>query len=368
MSVYRVGLLSCSAIFWSAIALAQTPYSTLTTRPREFKDPELLKHVSVSAATIANPSDAGELLNATLKKELYPTQIVTTDEDFFALVHVVRWTSPKNDEQEVQAQNWYVYHGGNDWTLPSFTSEKRLLGVKRAWILYIHLNVMKDRVQGCASTDGDCSYQPQYVVFVKQKLPANAANAVELIKLFRDLESDREPEVTNIWGGGPIAIDKVPSDVTIQPNIFNGKTAESMGDPQVFDNEGFYLWDVSFGVPVRGIKELTIDNTAGTATPKEIEKQRLFALLNIFFQPVDLKTSGLRSIPHLVVGAGFAKRPLDRILVGAGWGPVFTNLYAGALFVRQPKDVSPEQKYKAQFAVGVNLPVRGMAEKLKPKK
>lgn len=353
-----------------AFVWAQAPYSTVAADPRAFPGDKVPPYLSVADGRIATPSDAAELINLTLKT-LYPTEVRPAASDFYCLIHVLRWTDPKDSKQSVQSQNWYLYHAGQDWTLLAFNSAKRLFGVKRAWIVYVHLNVMQDRVESCLnpSAAAPCLYRPRYEVFVKEKLPSNAANAVQLFTLFSNsvLEADRAP-VTHVWGGGPVSIEATPSDVTIHPKLFDGDSVASLGEPQTFDNEGRHWWDVSVGVPVRSVKELEIDKTIAVATPRTIEKQRLFFLLNFFIRPIDLKATGLRRIPHIVAGAGFAERPLDRILLAAGWGPVFANFYAGALFVRQPKDSGDRRDYDPQFAMGVNLPVKAIAEKLKKPK
>jgi hypothetical protein len=341
-------------------AAAQTPDLTLT---------PFAQTLAAEAATfvdgdgrIGAPSDAAELINLTLRTR-YPTEVGNSS-DFYAIIHVVRWADPSGNRQKVEASNWYVYNPGADWTRAAFASGKRLYGVKRAWLLYVHLNVMTERLAGCLPPQEACTYRPRYEVFVKEKLPANAISAIQLATLFGELEADRSA-VTSVWGGGPMQIDKPTSDVTIHAKLVVENETAALGDPIVFDNEGRHRWDVSIGVPTRSIKELEVDTTAATAAPAEIERQRLFALLNIYPVPLDLKAGGLLTIPHLVVGTALAKRPLDRILLAVGWGPVFANLYAGVLWVREPKELAPDRDYKPQFAFGVNLPIRAIAETLK---
>lgn len=364
MRVNRAIVVVGALVAWPFAAAAQTPVPKLTLMPPPRALPADAAKYLDGDGRIATPSDAAELINLTLKTQ-YPTQVDTTLPDFYAVVHVVRWTDPSGDKQKVQAGNWYVYRPGADWTQTAFTTDKRFFGVKRAWLLYVHLNVTRESLKSCVPFEDACKYRPRYEVFVKEKLPSNAANAIQLVTLFGELEA--EGAVT-VWGGGPMQIDAATADLTISPTLVVGDKTAPLGDPQTFDNEGRHWWDVSFGVPMRSIKELQLDTTAGTAAPKQIEKQRLFALLNIYPRPIDLRAGGLRSIPHLVVGAAFAKKPLDRILLAAGWGPVFANVYAGVLFVRDPDGLEPDRDYEPQFSVGVNLPVRAIAEKLtKPK-
>lgn len=362
MRVIRAFVVVVALVAWPLHGAAQTPTLTLMPPPQAWPD-DAAKYVD-SDGRIASPSDAAELINLTLKKQ-YPTEVDTKSPDFYAVVHVVRWADSSGDKQKVQAGNWYVYHPGADWTQTAFTTGKRFFGVKRVWLLYVHLNVVRESLASCVPLEDACQYRPRYEAFVKEKLPSNAANAIQLVTLFGELEAGGP---ANVWGGSPMQIDAATADVTIHPKLVAGKETASLGEPQTFDNEGRHWWDVSFGVPMRSIKELQLDTAAGTAAPKEIEKQRLFALLNVYLRPIDLKAGGLMRIPHLVVGAAFAKKPLDRILVAAGWGPVFANVYAGVLFVRDPKALEPDRGYEPQFSVGVNLPVRAIAEKLKKPK
>ena len=155
-----------------------------------------------------------------------------------------------------------------------------------------------------------------------------------------------------------------------------------MGTVQKFDNEGKYLVDFSVGVPVRKMSELEFTSTNNTVTANEIDKTKLFAFVNVYPIPVDIKSSSPHLIPHFVGGVALEKQPLHKIFVGAGFGPVVANFYIGALFVKQqelqtlnPGDpASPDQvgadkrrRFKPQVAFGLNLPVGAIVEKLKGK-
>src|SRR5207253_1047462 len=138
--------------------------------------------------------------------------------------------------------------------------------------------------------------------------------------------------------------------------------------------EGLYWWDVSVGVPIRRISQLSFQNTNNSLSPVKVDKQNIFALLNLYPVRVDVKTQGFTWIPHFVGGVAIAKQPQNKILIGGAFGPYFANFYLGALFVKQQEKADPtattssiRNVYKPQFTFGLNLPVRGIAEALKKK-
>jgi hypothetical protein len=79
-------------------------------------------------------------------------------------------------------------------------------------------------------------------------------------------------------------------------------------------------------------------------------------------------------VPHFIGGVAIAKQPQNKILIGASFGPRFANFYLGSLFVKQEEAVTQDgsdtivrKHYRSQFSFGLNLPVRGIIEALKPK-
>lgn len=312
------------------------------------------------------------------------------DKNFHCVIHVLRWSDrDTSGKQTVVAQNWYVYNNGNAkglrsdrvWSQEDFTTADRIYGVKRIWLLYIHLNKSKQNK----------SYTAYYDFSFTKKTPANVANLLSLASIFAgagalaDPEEDERP-FQNLWGGSFVDTNYVPSDATVTANIITDPATDpyvALDKPKKFDNEGLYWWDFSVGVPIRKIKELQFDTTLNTVTAKEVDTQNAFALLNLYFPPKDIKGTSSSWIPHFVGGVAIAKQPLKKFMFGAGFGPHFTNFYVGALFTEEKKPATltegstatPDQlnndlrkHFRPQFTFGINVPVRAVLATLDKKK
>jgi hypothetical protein len=309
--------------------------------------------------------------------------------DFYCVIHVLRWSDPPKAastgdpaldaapgpaQQNVESQNWYVYNNGagkgfrGKWSDKDFASRNRIFGVKRVYLLYVHLN-----------NQSTADYLARYDFSIFGKTPENISNLFRVAKLFT---GQQERLVSaNLWGGGGIDVEHVPSDITITAKFVPAAEKESnpgvaLDKPVKFDNEGRYWWDVSVGVPMRRISQFEFQTTDNTLAPKEVNKQNIFALLNLYPIPADIKGTTYSWIPHFIGGVAIAKQPQNKIMIGAGFGPRFANFYLGSLFVKQAitdasdqggATVNPKTRYKPQFTFGLNLPVRGIIEALKPK-
>jgi len=339
-----------------------------------------------------------------------PSPNFASDKGFHCIVHVVRWKDPEGAaEQTVDKQNWYVYNNGRakgfsrTWSQEDFATENRIFGVSKVWLLYVHLNKLTTR-----------NYLARYEFDITKKTPANLENLFAVAGLFKTLRGEATAApFEDIWGGGAVDIRYVPSNVTVTAKFVplrevdvaalrNRETGELdqraldtieqatrnvepkvLDKPKVFDNEGLYWWDVSVGVPIRRISQLEFQNTGNTVTAKEVNKQNIFALLNLYPYPVDVKRQAFTWIPHFVGGVAIAKQPQNQILLGAGFGPRFANFYFGGLLVKEQQTTTLKEgdmatddalaadvkkRYKAKFTFGLNLPVRGIIESFKTKK
>ena len=340
-------------------------------------------------AEIINSDDARALIEAAFRAGAFKAPDGTVlqnpglGDDFHCLIHILRWSDPSapNDNtqeasQEVTAQNWYVYNNGNAkgvrtdriWSQEDFATANRLYGVKKVWLLYVHLN-----------KDPGANYTAYYSFNIAKKTAANVANLLALAKIFSGVggqAADAAPR--NFWGGSAVETHYVPSDVTVTASITRDPAAGplvAVDKPKKYDNEGLYWWDVSVGVPISRINELEFDTTNNTVTSKEVDKQNIFALFNLYLPPKDIKGTGYSWIPHFVGGVAIAKQPLKKFMFGAGFGPHFANFYAGVLFteVKKPATLTegstatPEQlnadirkSFKPQFTFGINIPVRAV--------
>jgi hypothetical protein len=326
----------------------------------------LLSHINTDAGELGDATDARAILEATLFKNSPATLDL---DEVYCIVHVLKWvesdsegkgeTGEDRKKQPSPGQRWYVYHSGK-WTDADFATNNRVFGVKRLWLLFIHLNRPPK------------GYVSRYQFSVKGKTPAPIANMSGLATLF--FNSSKASGVNpHRWGGGAVAIDAVPSDIAIQPiRIDKQETStsyEKLGDPKVFDNEGNYRYDWSVGVPIKSGKELSVDESTNSVAPAKIDKQRIFALFNVHFQPVDVKSAGLKRIPHLVLGFAVADKPQHKLLIGGGWGPAFANFFAGAYFVKpEVNDADGRRPWDRQFIFGINMTYKGTKKALEADK
>ena len=166
-------------------------------------------------AEIVNSDDARALLEAAFRGGAFkgPDGTVLQNpglgDDFHCIIHVLRWSDPSAPDentqeasQSVTAQNWYVYNNGNAkgmrsdriWSQEDFATANRLYGVKKVWLLYVHLN-----------KDPNANYSAYYSFNITKKTATNIANLLALAKIFSGAGSqiaDNAPR--NFWGGSAV--------------------------------------------------------------------------------------------------------------------------------------------------------------------
>ena len=330
-------------------------------------------HINEVAATIDDHKGAEDILRALVIQDAngHPVGNSFADKDFYCIIHVLSLADPTGAPpiQTVRAQHWYLYHNGK--LSPGSPEDiPRLYGAKMVTLLYLHLNKKTN-------------YEPLYEVKIVKKTPAYLQHLLGLANLFTSTGSPAAAaagDTDHAWASYTFTVDHRPSDMTIEPNYTTAAGVTKLGDAQKFDNEGKYRLDFSVGVPVRKISQLSFDSTNGLVTAKEVDKTDIMAFVNIHPIPIDIKRTGYNKIPHFLGGVAIANKPLDKIFVGAGFGPVVANFYVGALFVKQdaltslspgdaatPGQVSNDvrRRYKAQVGFGLNLPIGAIVEKLK---
>jgi hypothetical protein len=329
------------------------------------------------------------------KRDTYCLPTVNGNQpDNYILIHLLRWSdSSKADKPKSEADHWYLYRDvpAGKWSQEDFTTAKRTFGIKRAYVLLVQLNAGKFMIGN--SPPYTAGYTPNYDFTITKKTPANVGHLYALLQAYTGGASAGQgtgqaapkdtkalpPRPDAVWGGGILNIQYRPSDILIK-STFRAKGDDSdqkLADDITFDNEGLYHWDVGFAVPVRKISELKLDTTSGTATPAKVNSENVFAILDGYIWPIDVKGSGFNAIPHPIAGVAFAKQPLHKILVGGAWGPKASELYMGAMFVKQPElsgnsscsnpsgtSLTGKSHFCAQFTIGINLSVSAIASKL----
>jgi hypothetical protein len=319
-------------------------------------------------------------------------ELTGKQEGVYVLIHLLSWAPSKagapDPKPKVAADNWYLYRdiAPGKWSQEDFTSAKRLQGIKRIYVLLLQFNAKS------VIPDGNGSYVPDYDFTIAKKTPANVAHLYSLLQAFtggnsagsgtaadQKIAGFAQTAFDSVWSGGVLNVEYIPSDILIKSTFHVSKddSDQKLADDITFDNEGPYYWDVGFAVPVKKISQLKLDTTSGTATPANVGSETVFALLDGYFKPVDVKGSGFTAIPHPIAGVAFAKRPLSQILLGGAWGPKASEIYLGAMFVKQPElsgnsscssasgtSLTGMSHYCAQFTIGLNLSVSAIASKL----
>jgi len=262
-----------------------------------------------------------------------------THSNTYVLIHLMRWTDASTQEKPaVQSDHWYLYRDLADgkWSQEDFTTAKRILGATNIYVLIVHFNASK------LFTAGHVSYQLDYDFTITKKAPANVAHLYSLLQTFAGgAQSETKPAAPGalppaydaVWSGGVLRIQYHPSDILIKSSYTPSEDTASakLGDDISFDNEGLYYWDVTFAIPVKKIGEIKLDTTSGTATPSTVNSQNVFAILDGYAPPVDVKASGFNKVPHPIGGVAFAKRPLSKILIVGHGVQLIRTLYGRRL-------------------------------------
>ena len=378
-------VLSISFTLLSPSVIAQTQHISVSApfvQMDQTLSVSVTAHISQPTAEISNGGQGAEEIMKLLITERDAASVTASqlpslafkDKDFYCIFHILRWSNPDaNGKQTVQAQKWYLYNKGT-LTLGSATDIPRLYGVNTVTFLFIHLN---------REHPGN-NYEPLYNFDVQKKTPAYISHFLGVTGLFSGNSAGASfvaagPSKT-WWGLTTMRWNYKVADVTATAKLTRPTAVEDLGSTQKFDNEGKYLMDFSVGVPVRKISDLSFDSVNNTVSPKEVDETNILALVNVYPRPIDIRKNNVDLIPHFVGGVAIDSKPLNKIFVGAGFGPIVANFYIGAMFVKQeqlntlqPGDVAtPDQlntdirrKYKAQVAFGINMPVGAIIEKLK---
>lgn len=369
------------------IALTQTldsPYNT-------FIDPATLQI-----------KDINGLIQQTLKSDPH-AEFKKGD---YCVIHIIKWKALKEEKSDPEKEMWALFEKVDrtekngtvtEWIphLDPKDSEKqtfdnRIFGSRRVDVLLIHLNT-------------PVKWDVKYKVTINQKTPQPITDLLQLAALVGGAgftargEPCVEPTVKDIWGARLMRFKYLASQMVVKVNtvtsdpVSGQQVEQSKEYSKSYENEGRYHWDVSIGLPVKGIKELefTVDNngTNSIVSTRKKERQNAYGFLNLFPWAVDLKGDSFLTSPHFLLGVPISGKPLDRPIIGVGTGiykDMFKiNLFAGAVFnrVREPRTLqvgeqaTPGQlendlrtRRVTKFVFGINFPLRTIFSDLGGKK
>jgi hypothetical protein len=363
----------CTALVLCALAVispagasaAKNDTQTLTDDKRALDSPAN-SAIDRSDLALADSDKAKRLLAATIKA--VDPSIDLNNPATYAVIHLVQYQfsrvipnpestdeDPK-DVQQVSQQRWYLYQGGeeNFSSGARFVGRRRLYEPKAVYVVWVHLD---DRGED----------EPQYAVSVNEKRPTNIAHLLEVLKLLKVgadvLPTTEPPRARDVWGYGRVDTREFSAaDIAVTPQVKHCKApkecvVESLGEAMTFDYERLQRWDAGIGVPIRRASQLSLDATTQTLTPKQVDRNTIYALVSVYPRKIDLRGTAAQLTPHLIFGLDATERlkPTRRMLVAAGWGPVFANFYVGAERVKLDEPSPEGKEHEWQLAFGVYI-------------
>jgi hypothetical protein len=323
----------------------------------------------------ANDRIPPSLVATVLQRTLYTAGGGPVDGDY-AITHVIEWGEVQNKAEAIR-ERWTLFQLiGSEWKTVQTQKGTRIYGHRRVHVLAIHLNTNN-------------KWDIDYTVSVKKKTPTNIANVLDLLSVITSGTVAKKAAGQDLWGGGLMCINSIPSDIEVQAEVVvRNSDSVAIQQPKTYnktyDNEGKYWWDVSIGVPFKEVKSVQFNSSNGVVTAKEVTRQSAYGFLNIFlFGKQDLTGDSFLKSPHLVLGVPIASKPLDRPVVGLGYGirkfSLKFDFFAGLVFnrVREPRTLAVgeaatenqlesdlQSKRVRKFIFGVNLPLRQVKEAL----
>jgi hypothetical protein len=290
------------------------------------------------------------------------SQVLTSDPDFYCVIHVVLW------DDAMLRQAWYLFRGGKSSWKPRDVTGQRLYGATRIGVLYIYIN---------PPTDAPVTYK----VAITKRRSTPVQNLARLIELGTEgnpegITTPTTPTDTAVkWGGGAFATRYPTSEIRVDGFREMGEGPLDSIASQSFYNEGLTRWDVSVAVPVNSVKEISYASDGNVVTAKTITRQKIYAVVDMFpppFKPVDPRSNRFQYIPVLF-GVSLADKPFNHLLVATGFRvQVFSGFVGLALNNDQqprtlrggdsatPSKLANEQKlvhYVPKLVVGLNLSV-----------
>lgn len=229
-----------------------------------------------------------------------------------------------------------------------------------------------------------------YTVDITKKIPAPIQNLQGIASIAFAANGAPVPlkisvSQISLCGGQGFEVSPLPSDMTVTANMTVKDKQQQIGS-NTFDNEKKYWYDFSLAFPLKSYNDLTVNSSDLTLTAKNVEKQSLFAAVNLSFIPYDTKKASFQYIPVFLYGLPITGKPLNHHLFALAVGLNRVQAFAGILLnhdrsVANATTPPPgttngsstgsgnvSDSWSAKFTYGINFPVSTVTSLLKQKK
>jgi hypothetical protein len=354
-----------------------TSACTLADEKKSIPITDPLRHMSAQAFGLLDANDASVTYAqaGSLVQELFPS---LRDKEY-CIIHIVRWNSPGGaNKYSIDKQHWYVYQnkavvGGSSTVFHNNISKSdfegtRVYGETKIGLVYVYLNAQNDQIKQGVT----------YKLDITPKTPDNIQNLTALLKFVAGVAAPPEPDA--FYVAKELDISYQTSDLKFTAYV-TPETPPAGATPttpiqlteMTFDNEGRYWWDVDFAVPLKGYKDVELNQSGDTIQPKTITRQNVFATFEIYPWKVDTKRPKKTFVPSLVAGIPISGKPLDRYLVAVGLGTNWFRGFVGVGIDRrkttltgQPLSVSaPNDQWVRKLSFGITIPLRPVLQNWK---
>jgi hypothetical protein len=248
-----------------------------------------------------------------------------------------------------------------------------MFGAKTVYFIYLHLN-----------KDPRAKYTTEYTFGITPAIPQNQQN-LQLLASILAPGANQNALATppSVWGGMQLDMWYSTADITIDSTVTDdthpGASAVKLDQTLKIHNEPLGWWDVSAGMPIRKMSQLSFQSSSNTLAPQTVDKKSIFALMDFYplrKQQMDLAYGNFTWIPSLLAGLPVTQQPLHKPLFAVGWGPRFAQFYFGVIVNKQASlpagsvlapGTSACTGWCPQFAFGVNLPIKALQSALSSK-
>jgi len=228
-----------------------------------------------------------------------------------------------------------------------------------------------------------------YTIDVTKKVPAPIQNLEGILGIIKAQAAPQTIRIgideLTLCGGQTFTVSALPSDMTATASVNTGNAVSGSSSKQIgkntFDNEKKYHYDFSLALPLKSYQDLTVNSSDLTVTAKKVDKQNLFAMINLSPFPYDTKKASFQVLPVFLYGMPITGKPLNHHLIAAAVGLNRVQFFAGVL-VSHNKDApgssvpgsssssststGPVRDFwSAKLSYGINFPVSTITSLLK---